>query len=708
MRGLHYLASVAMMTSAAAQAQSQPAEAAPSAGEEGEIIVTAQRRSERLTDVPVSVTAIAPAALGAGGITELDNLTRAAPGILIDRQGAYLQPTIRGVGTNVAGASADPAVAIYVDGVYQPSGTGAFFDLPNVAQVEILKGPQGTLFGRNSTGGAINVTTRDPSFDPSGKVVASYGNQDERSLAVYGTTGLSDTVAVNLSAYYRGSDGWLKDLRTGDDRNHLYSADVRAKVLLKPTETFSFLLNGNFNQSSDPTSNQAVAYRGNTAGRLAPNSGPIATGPGFVSVDRPATVRVKTYTVSGRAELDLDFGTLSSLTSYRHEDGYISGDLDASYAPLSNVYYWQNYRTFTEELILTSPSDQNFTWLAGLYYFKQKVEIPLPGFIFPIPNVAYNSEIRTDAVSGFADATWKLGRFSVFGGLRYSTEEKSFNFGAGAGPRTVQASARFNDLTPRIGVRYALSDNANVYASFNRGFKSGGFNAGSSSRQPIKAERAAAYEVGFKSSSALLTFASAAFYIDYDDIQVTAYDFSQGGISRLFNAAKAEIYGLEVDMTVRPIDGLTVRGAAAYLHARYASFPGAPAFLPRPGGLTGNIPIVGGIDASGVEMIRAPAFTFSSTITYRVPVGSGHVEATLSPYYSSRVNYSFSRRVQQPRYATLDASLAWAPNEAVQISLYGRNLTNKVYASFMAETSSRDSLIFARPRTYGVTIAYNF
>ncbi|MGI4877829.1 MAG: TonB-dependent receptor, partial [Janthinobacterium lividum] len=251
----------------------------------GEIVVTAQRRAQRLVDVPVSVTTLSGETLARAGVSGLLDLTKTAPGVVLDKNGAYLQPTIRGIGTNVTGPGADPNVAIYVDGVYQSSQTGNFFELANVEDVEILKGPQGTLFGRNATGGAILIKLLDPSFTTSGRANLSYGRFNEVAASGYVTTALSDKLAVDLSAYYRRSDGWIHDLRTGAEQNSQYSLDIRSKLLFKPTDTLKFILSYAHNDTSDPTGLAIAAAGGNSAGRPFANSGPIATERGTLSND---------------------------------------------------------------------------------------------------------------------------------------------------------------------------------------------------------------------------------------------------------------------------------------------------------------------------------------------------------------------------------------------------------------------------------------
>lgn len=717
-RAYFYMTSVALATLmpagiAAAQTASDESAATAiqddeSAVDSGDIVVTAQRRSQRLVDVPVSVTALTSEALASAGITAIDTATKLAPGVVINRNGAYLQPTIRGIGTNSTGPGADPNVAIYIDGVYQSSQTGNIFDLPNVDQIEILKGPQGTLFGRNATGGAILISTLKPSFETKVKANISYGRFNEVRSSAYLSSGITDTLAADLAVYYRHSDGWIRDMRTGVKVNDQYSFDIRSKLLWTPTDNLTVTLGLAHNETSDPTGLAFASAEGNSAGRPLPNSGPIADERGELSHNLLPEIRFKADSVTLNAALDLDFATLSSITAYRRENAFIASDLDSSYAApnYSQATYHQKFRNTSQEFNLTSTPGGAFNWVLGAFYMHERAALPdfyMNNATGSIPFL--RSQITTDAYAGYFDGTYDLGDFSIIGGIRYSTEKKSFEFGNPGGAYTGGADKRFSSWTPRAGLRYKLSNRSNVYATFSRGFKSGTFNTSSRSTAAVNPEKVDAYEVGFKSSSSVLTFNSAAYYYKYDDIQVTAFDYN-GGISRLINAAKAEIYGFDMDGTVHIGSRLDIRAAFAYTHSEYTSFPGANSFTPIAPGNVGNVGTI--IDASGAPLLRAPKYTASGSVTYRLPVGDGEVAFSATPYWSSRINYSVDERISQAAYFTLDGNIAWKPNENLKISVFAQNLTDKKYASFRTSSALRDGILYAQPRTYGVAFGYNF
>ena len=704
---------IAMTAAMSAQAQtSATSQADVRSDGYTDIIVTAQRREERLVDVPASIVAISGEQLTRAGINGMDDLTRQAPGVIINKTGAYLQPTVRGIGASVQGGGAESNVAIYVDGVYVASQTGAMFDLANLESVQILKGPQGTLFGRNATGGAILITTRDPSHDLSGQINASYGRFNEYKLSAYVTTGLTDTLAADLSTYYRSSDGFVRDLRTNALRGEQSSLDLRSKLLFEPSDDVKFVLLGSHNETNDPAGLNYTSLNGNTVGRNFPNSLPVATDRRHVSQELPTRIDTNTESVALNGSIKFDFATLNLISGYRTEDDYIETDLDSSYAPASYATYDQFNDSFSQEINFTSPPGADFSWVIGAFYYWNAAGSKswnLNGRPF------YKARITSDSISGFADGTYDLGRVSVIAGVRYSSEKRRFKRGLPGAAYTVDTSATFNSWTPRFGLRYDVGDRSNIYATFSKGFKSGLYNISSPSTIPVLPEKIDAYEVGFKSASRLLDFNAAAYLYKYNDIQVTAYDYTSG-VSRLFNAAKAEVYGFELDAAWRPSANFDARAAIAYTHAEFTRFPGAPAFTPSatllngapcPDRNCGNVQSL--VDASGNQMLRAPELTLSAAANYRFPLDNGgEVAFGVRPYWSSKINYSFQERIRQPSYFTLDADISWSLNEQVRLTLWGRNLTDATYANSRSESSARDAIAWAQPISYGIAGSYKF
>jgi len=275
-----------------------------------EIIVTAQRRSERLTDVPLSITAASAAELTRAGVTNVRQIASITPGVTMQSTGPWLQPAVRGVSSQSTIPGSEQNVALYVDGVYQPTAVANTSDLPDVERIEVLKGPQGTLFGRNATGGAIQIITRDPSFSTTGNLTASYGRFRDVTLQGYISTPLSDKVAVGVTGSYTSTDGWLKDLL--NDRRHtgkITSELVRAKLLFRPNENLKVLLTGFYRHRTDNNINRDNALNGNTVA-VSLGITPVAVKPFDVSTDfTKSNVFTRSYGVTLRAELATRIGT---------------------------------------------------------------------------------------------------------------------------------------------------------------------------------------------------------------------------------------------------------------------------------------------------------------------------------------------------------------------------------------------------------------
>ncbi len=667
-----------------------------------EIVVTAQKRSERLVDVPVSVQVVSSEQLQNAGTGSLEDTTKLLPGVIINRSSYTLQPTIRGVGTNALGAAIDNNVAIYVDGVYQADQTGDLFDLANVSSIEVLEGPQGTLFGRNATGGAILVNTLDPSFSAiSGKLNASYGSYNDGNVSGYLNLPVTSNFALNGALAYHHSDGWIHDLLTGDDRNRQNSFDARGKLRWKPINRLNIEVSAFSTYVSDPTAADTQSLNGDTLSRLFTGKLPIATTPNNVSLDSPPSVRSRSREISSHIAYDLDFATLSSITAYHVDSSHINLDEDGSYVRLEDLTFSQSSKVFSQELNLTSRSGTPFTYVLGAYFYHQKAGYPF----FDVDGGPYfsNSE-KTQAFAVYADGTYQLGKLALIAGVRYSDESRRNN--AIVDPDFLEnAEKTFNSVTPRAGLRYSVDAHSNVYATYSKGFKSGEFNPGAIA-PAVSPENINAYELGYKRSTSKLSLNSAVYYYDYSNIQVTAYDINTG-LAQLLNAASARIYGLDIDGTAALTDRLSLRAAFAFTHARYTSFPNAPLETPIPPGNTGNIQTIGSV--SGNSMIRAPEYTLSTSADYKLPLSNGRVlEFIATPYYSTRVYYSFDNRLSQDPYLTFDASVALAVNDQLRFTLYGRNLTDKRYAANEATSNIGNGVYFSQPLTFGIRGSYAF
>jgi len=674
----------------------------------GEVIVTAQRPGQRLVDGPTSVGVPAQEDLERAGGATLENLTKLTPGVYMQKTVYGLSPTVRGIGSTLPTSGGEQNVALYVDNIYYPTASGNIFDLASVSDVEVLKGPQGTLFGRNATGGAVLLRTLDPGFSTEGRFNLSYERFNQVRTSAYLNIPLTDTLAVNASVAYRSTDGYIRDLVTDALVTEGTSFTFRGKALWQPTDSFSLILTGAHARFDDPTGDAFQNLK--PALYVSLLGGPVSTDPRYTSQTTQNVIETETDEFSARAKYETSAGTFNSYTAFLGNTLDALNDLDGGYLG-ANVELGVRTRTFSQEVNFASASDQPFTYVVGLYYFKNRQRVPI---LRQNGAALFHSAGQVESWAAYADVNYEIGNLTLIGGLRYSDENRRSQFGPGTSPFVRFQKAAETAWTPRLGLQYALSERANVYATYSKGFKSGVFDATSLTGPPVSPEEVTAYEVGFKFASSEFSFNTAAYHYDYEDSQVNATVSGGGTIkTQLFNVPKARVYGVEMDASFRLSDSFDLRGAVAYTHARYLDFKSAPGYTNNPanpatlGGLLyTSIPV----DASGKTMVRAPEFTASATFRYHRELGEGRtLEVALSPYYTSRVYFTFFNDLSQAGHMTLDANASLTLSNQLKLTVFGRNLTDGEYKTSAGQNAlSNETAIFAPPRTYGVALSYAF
>lgn len=705
-----------VFVSVPAAAKTAPSAAAPAANEKdaqstepakGEIIVTAQRRNERQVNVPIAITAVNGASLARAGITSSDQIGQVVPGLRLDLSGAFFQPTVRGVGSATAGVGLTANVATYIDGVYRPSPFTTNFELGDLETIQVLKGPQGTLFGRNATGGAILVKTADPTFVPHGSAKVSYGRFNEVHTSATASTGISDKIAIAISGIYARSDGFVKDVNTGRNAGRFERYGVRGKILFKPSDDVSFLLTGEHYRAHDDNVIAYNAFDGRTFARAVPGIA-VPTERGRVASDIKPLYEVERNAVSLRGIFNMDGGTATSITAYSTDKvPHQLIDFDGTALPGLAVDIPFREKTFTQELTFVSKTDGPVDYTFGLYYFYDKgVQAPYAVSIGGgAPIDFFHVGVTTNAYAAFMDLSYKVGpKLTLTAGARYSLENQTGFFQFFPTYTKVSRDAQFHGFTPRAVLKYELSHNTNIYLSYNRGFKAGGFAPTTGDLTPFKNEKISAYEVGFKMARPTFDFQTSAFYYNYKDLQIANYS---SGVGVIQNAAKSRIYGADVQGTVRPTDRFTLQAGLAYTHSKYISFPSA-SFYPGTGAANDPV-VVRQKDASGQPLVRTPQFTGSVSASYDQPVGGGNVKVSANYYRTSKFHFDPVGQFQQKGYGLLNGSIVYSPNnDRFSVGVFGNNLTDATYLTQVLPFSGAILQTYGTPRTYGVQATVKF
>ena len=695
-----------------------------------EVIVTAQKRDENVQDVPITIAAITPGQLEAAGFNSVNDLQALVPALRIDYAGAFSQPTVRGVGSSIAGVGFSSNIATYVDGFYIPSQLSSDMQLINLQGVQVLKGPQGTLFGRNATGAAILVTMLDPTPAPTLTVKASYENYNHSNLSAYGSIGLTDDFAVDISGYQEQSDGYIDNIYTGSDTDgEVDRKGARASAVWNVTDDFSAKLALEHHDWDDGTANSTGSFEGLAVGTLLAPLGVItATEPHEVSndLDTGFTAEIDAAFLTLRA--DLGFAEFASYTMSRKEETEHMLDLDSSSTGLFNASFATENDSFSQEFNLSgSAFDDKLDWIVGAYYLT--VEEVYPDFLVSSPAQfmtpawfsLYNVGSDVESYAIFTDETFNFNdNWSLTVGLRYSSESadgvinihpgllQNPAFG-GLPAGETKFSDSWSSVTKRGVLAYKPSDESKVYFSVSEGFKAGQVSPSSlldpATLQPftVKPENITAYELGYKFADRAFRFDAAAFFYDYKDMQVATYNNVAALVS---NAATSEVYGAESQISVAMSEEWSANLGVAWVHGEYVSYPGAAYFEQDPG--TGSFPPATS-DASGNQMQRSPRFTGNLGVQYEASVGYGRVRVNADYSITSSFYFDPSNQYYQEGYGLFGMSAAWTdPSEHWTLALYGKNLTDEEYRSQVLPGTMAIQQTYGEPITYGASVTFKY
>lgn len=691
-------------------AQEAPARIDREATSADEIIVTAQRRNERLQDVPIAITAVTAEALESGGVQTTRDLATVVPGLNFTMVGTFVTPSLRGISSSGTGLGADTAVPIYLDGVLQDNAIAGVFDLADISDIQVLKGPQGTLYGRNATGGAILIGTRKPTFEPTGRVSASYGSFDEFRAGGFVSSALvGDVLAASISGNYARRDGYVRDLLRGGRIGAMKSYAVRGKLLLAPAPDVRFTLSGMYGHMSDLSNYAGIPAGGNSLSKRVNPALPIATAPYTNRTDREQALESTMKSISLTGEIDTGVGRITSISAYQKLSGFVIQDADAGPAPGLVFQLDQPTRTYSQEVSIATNTFGIFSFIAGASYFDQRGKADL--YVNETTHIF--ATLHTEAFAGYGEVTLTpADRLSLIGGVRYSWEKRGTTGGTGTPTLFfLDREKSWSDLTPRLTAKYELTEELNIYATYNEAFKSGTYAATSLNGIAVDPETVSAVEVGLKFKSGHAAVNLSAYSYDYKDIQVSSI---QGTSSVVQNAAAARSKGFDIDGSLEIVSGFQLNASMSYIDAKYTRFPTAVVNVPTaaancPAGTypCGNVAAT--VDATGNPLPRAPKFTGSVTLAYSGNLLGGEINPSITYYHNSGFSWEAGNRLRQAPYDILSVNIAWRPaNSALEISIYGRNLTDKTYAVMQQDSPGGDLIAFAQPRSIGARVGMAF
>ena len=704
-----------------------------------EIIITSQKKEESLLDSAIDVSVFSGEDLQKYAVSDMSGVALVTPGLTFQNTGVWAQIYLRGVGTRVSQAGLDTGVAVYVDDRYVGRQSGVMFDMADVSRIEVLKGPQGVLFGRNSTGGAIRVISNPVSDVVEGNFTVGLGDYDYKHMSGTLNVPVTDSFALRASVQTRERDGFKENIIPGGyDYDDLDSTLARIRAKWDVSDTTSLEFSHLFASIKDLANMGAVsADSGNARGivlggitttkrdEIASSS----TGPDL-NPEGP-----KHYMFSTGLRLDTsinDINVVAYVNDSRNDERRW-GDYDGNSFNDIEVAMTENKSEETGAgLEISSDNGGPLSWIVGLNYFDQEVN--------------YDFDLRIGAIGGgnvpasTGWGTYNLDTYGIFAsfdyemsdkwtltvGGRYTNEEKDVHWRASSYPEYAQnerltlaaallpnkAAEEWSSFDPKVTLTYNLENNGIIYATYATGFKSGGYNAPTrQGGEVLEPEEIMMIELGYKADlTDTLRITSSFFMYDYEDLQVTRAAVGTGTVTTE-NATDSEVMGADFDLTWLVSDSFTLRFGGEILDAEYEDFETGSRVANTI--LTGDPDAVGyGLrffNAKGHSLLRAADSSFFLAANYE----SGPISVNLNYSWTDEYYFDFvldpaSDSLRQKSHGILNARTTYSGASGWSMSLWGKNLTDEVYLNDSVIAGTNQRINYAHPRTWGVDLSYEF
>ena len=737
-----------------------------------EVIVTARKREEPLQDVPVSISAFSGAQLDARGVVDVRDLAQAVPGLQFSDLGGYNLIYLRGIGTDIFIPSAEPSVATYLDGVYFPSGHSIAQSFGAIERIEVLKGPQGTLFGRNSTGGAIAIFSEQPGPETTGSLQTSYGNFGDTRTRGHLNLALGEGFATSVSAFYNRRDSYYDwDNANGDELPSEINKGARLRAALEFTDNLKLTLTGLAAQSRGTST--TVAANVDPTGFLGATL-PAETRDYVITANSQPKLTTDTYAYYGQFDWNhpgVDIKLLGSFYKVRAYD-YVY-DFDGTSQPIATYGADSEFQRFTTSELQFTSNDESwgsdwFKWVGGLYYLKSRggydpgylrlldfVQLPIDNLVGALPEPVrgpldallgglpdsltfyFTGLLDTESYSAYAQSTMSLTDwFDVTLGGRWQHETRELvmsRVDVGTPDASINysfnpAKTSANNFSPKVSLDFRPVKDVLLYTSFQQGYKSGTYNIINIFAQPeyVKPERVTSYELGLKSDwfKRTLRFNAALFQNDIKNLQSGFMSFTSGGAVNLENAGKARIRGAEIELAWQPLPsldpGLTLGGNASWLKAKYRDYTNARGFCERDGEVENQPESCNSLpdglaydngDFSGNRIVRTPKFSGNFTLSQSFEIPGGPIEIAGDYYYNSGYYYLAQNTPNtfEDAFDIINARISYLYRPwSLRATAFGANLGDERYNLAQFHTDFGRHDSLAPPRTWGLRLNWDF
>lgn len=721
--------SVASISSAALAQDGDATQDRTAVSQVSDIVVTAQRRAQNLQEVAASVSAFDASSLESQSVQDLTNLNAKVPNVVLAPVGAFPYASafyIRGLGFADVESTSEPSVGVEMNGVYLARNSGALQDFFDVESVEILRGPQGTLYGRNTIGGVVSVRTKRPGDELGAEMRVTFGDHGRREGRLAIEAPLGDVFAIRLSGMYKNYDGYnynaTLDKKLGD--NEVWAG--RVTLVAKPTDNLELTLIGDY----DRERGSGGAFRnaslpGNVYYDFSPDTGtpnPVIPA-GNSNPNDPYTVygntdiyaHLDTWGLAFNLDWTVDNAKVTAITGYREFKDEVLTDFDASAVDFFSALRDQKHKQFSQELRVASDGDTMLDYVFGLYFMRQSYDIDSTqgGLIYGGGHTVQTAGQTNTAYAVFGQADLHATpELTLTAGGRYSYEEKRFTNQPLFYPDSMTYNGSWRNFSPKLGANYQFTPEVMAYASWTKGFRSGGFNGRAStftSAGPYDAETVSSLEAGIKTElfDRRVRFNLSGFRSTYNNMQTGVQGLTDAGIYEavINNAGKARIDGVEAELQWILGGGFSINANGSWLNARYIDYI---ADLTADG-------IDNPTDNSDLPMIYAPKWSGSVGLFYNGDLSFGRLNGSVNAVYMDDIYTSGgvinrTSDVQvRPSNVLVDASLSVEADAGWRVGVWVKNAFDKTVINNTFNLGALGNLrIYQPPRTFGVDLGFRF